>query len=218
MVSYFKKPLTVMIPALSTKIHACADLVRMDLATGAGFFLVAGLTFAYGGRPPLDQAALGFAALFFISGSANISNDYFDREVDRINLPTRPLPSGRISVPGLWALFLLFSVLGLSAAALLSLPVLFITATLWAVSFLYNMKLKEYGIIGNLIVAGCLGMIFIVAGIIAGTINGIVLTFAALAFFFDLGEEIASDALDVKGDEARASESLAKRYGRNRDL
>jgi geranylgeranylglycerol-phosphate geranylgeranyltransferase len=42
-------------------------------------------------------------------------------------------------------------------------------------------------------------------------INGIVLTFAALAFLFDLGEEIAADAMDVIGDELRSSKSIAKR-------
>jgi geranylgeranylglycerol-phosphate geranylgeranyltransferase len=47
-----------------------------------------------------------------------------------------------------------------------------------------------------------------------GAINGVVLTFAALAFFFDLGEEIAADAMDVKGDQLRFSESIAKRRGR----
>lgn len=57
-------------------------------------------------------------------------------------------------------------------------------------------------------------MIFILGAITAGAINGVVLTFAALVFFFDLGEEIASDAMDIKGDQVRSSESLAKRRGR----
>jgi len=42
-----------------------------------------------------------------------------------------------------------------------------------------------------------------------------VLTFAALAFLFDLGEEIASDAMDVKGDELRSSRSIAMRKGKS---
>ncbi len=76
------------------------------------------------------------------------------------------------------------------------------------------MKLKETGFFGNLVVATCLGMLFITGALAAGRINGIVLTFAALAFFFDLGEEMASDAMDVKGDEVRLSKSLAKVWGR----
>lgn len=205
-------------PGIGMKIRACADLIRMDLALGAGFFAVAGEILAVGGVPPPDQAVLGFLTLFFISGSANISNDYFDREVDRVNLPSRPLPSGRIPVTELWVLFAVFTAAGFAAAALLSPPVLALVLVLWAVSNAYNLKLKEYGFIGNLVVAGCLAMIFIVAGIIAGEINGVVITFAALAFFFDLGEEIAGDALDVKGDQLRPSRSIAKRWGRSRAM
>ncbi|MDD1712840.1 MAG: UbiA family prenyltransferase, partial [Methanoregulaceae archaeon] len=149
---------------------------------------------------------------------ANISNDYFDRDVDRINLPSRPLPSGRITGTELWILFFLFTAAGLVAAGFLGPLVLALTGILWGIAFLYNMKIKESGFYGNLIVATCLGMIFILGGIIAGAVNGVVLTFAALAFFFDLGEEIASDAMDLKGDEVRSSESLAKRWGRDRAM
>lgn len=207
-----------MTTGIGTKLRASAELIRMDLALGAGCFLVAGEIFAVGGLPPAGQVLFGFLTLFFISGSANISNDYFDREVDRINLPGRPLPSGRITAGELWILFSLFTAAGLACAAFLGPLVLAVVLVLWGISLLYNMKLKEYGLAGNLIVASCLGMMFVTGGITAGTINGVVLTFAALAFFFDLGEEIASDAMDVKGDLIRSSESLAKRYGRDRAM
>ncbi|MDD4136580.1 MAG: UbiA family prenyltransferase [Methanoregula sp.] len=203
---------------IGTKIRACADLIRMDLALGAGFFAVAGEILAVGGLPPMDRVLPGFLTLFFISGSANISNDYFDRDVDRINLPSRPLPSGRISARELWILFLMFTAAGLATAAFLGPLVLAVVLVLWGIALLYNIKLKEAGFAGNLVVATCLGMMFITGGITAGSLNGVVLTFAALAFFFDLGEEIASDAMDVKGDQLRSSESLAKRWGRDRAM
>ncbi len=202
----------------STKLRACAELIRLDLALGAGSFLVAGEILAVCGLPPADQMLFGFLTLFFISGSANISNDYFDRDVDRINLPGRPLPSGRITVTELWVLFFLFTAAGLASAAFLGPSVLAVVLVLWGISLLYNVKFKEWGLAGNLIVATCLGMMFVTGGLIAGSINGVVLTFAALAFFFDLGEEIASDALDVTGDLVRSSESLAKRWGKDRAM
>lgn len=202
-----------MFPPIFTKIRAYAELIRLDLALGAGFFLVAGVILGTEGLIPIPQVLLGFLTLFFISGSANISNDYFDREVDRINLPARPLPSGRVTVRELWVLFSLFTLFGLISAAILGFTVLIIVIILWGLALLYNYKLKEFGFIGNLTVAFCLGMIFILAGILTGNITGVLLTFAALAFFFDLGEEIACDVLDMKGDEARSSQSLAKRWG-----
>jgi geranylgeranylglycerol-phosphate geranylgeranyltransferase len=209
-----------MVSGIGIKARACAELIRPDLAFGAGFFVVAGMILAGSGLPPPGTILAGFLALFFIfiAGSANVSNDYFDREVDRVNLPGRPLPSGRITVRELWVLFVVCSAAGLAAAACLGLPVLVLAVFFWALSLLYNMKLKEYGIAGNLVVATCVGMTIVFGGITAGTINGVVLTFAALAFFFDLGEEIASDAMDVRGDQVRSPESLAKRWGRDRAL
>ena len=206
--------ISIMNSSMGMKIHACGGLIRMDLALGAGFFLVAGEIFAIGGLPPIHQVILGFLTLFFISGSANISNDYFDREVDRINLPSRPLPSGRISVRELWVLFSIFTTAGLITAAFLGPLVLVLVALFWGIALLYNMKLKEYGFAGNLIVATCIAMTVVLGGITAGGVNGVVLIFAALAFFFDLGEEIAADAMDVKGDQVRSSKSLAGRWGR----
>ncbi|MGV8174395.1 MAG: UbiA family prenyltransferase [Methanothrix sp.] len=191
------------------------DLVRIDLVFGAGIFVVLGEILGLGALPPLSAAILGFLTGLFISGSANISNDYFDLEVDRINQPGRPLPSGRVSVAELWALSVLFAFVGLGAAALLGLTVLELAAAAWALAFLYNIKLKEMGLLGNLSVASCVAMTVIIGGAAVGAINGIVLTFAALAFLFDLAKEIASDAMDVKGDELRSSRSIAMRKGKD---
>jgi geranylgeranylglycerol-phosphate geranylgeranyltransferase len=203
-----------MTSTISTKLRASAELIRMDLALGAGFFFIAGEILAFGGLPPFHLVVLGFLTLFFISGSANISNDYFDRDVDRINLPSRPLPSGRISVTELWILFALFTAAGMIGAALLGPLVLALVVVFWCIALAYNIKLKDAGFAGNFIVAVCIGMTIILGGITAGAINGVVLTFAALAFFFDLGLEIAADTMDAKGDEQRSSKSLAQRWGR----
>lgn len=203
-----------MTSGISTKVRASAELIRMDLALGAGFFFIAGEILAVGGVPPLNLVIPGFLALFFISGSANISNDYFDRDVDRVNLPSRPLPSGRISVPELWVLFSLFTAAGMISAAFLGPLILVLISVVWSLALLYNIKLKESGFAGNLIVATCIAMTIVLGGMTAGALNGVLLTFAALAFFFDLGLEIAADAMDVKGDEQRSSASLAHTRGR----
>ncbi|TAJ44291.1 prenyltransferase [Methanofollis fontis] len=203
-----------MTSTIATRLRASAELIRLDLALGAGFFFVAGEILAYGGLPPVHLVVPGFLALFFISGSANISNDYFDREVDRINLPSRPLPSGRISVAGLWVLFSLFTAAGMICAALLGPLVLALVILFWCIALAYNITLKDAGFTGNLIVAGCIGMTIILGGITVGRLNGVVLTFAALAFFFDLGVEIAADTMDAEGDRQRSGRSLAQTRGR----
>ena len=201
-------------PGRLDRIRAAAELARPDLVLGAGIFVVAGEVLALGHLPPPATALLGFLAGLFVSGSANIANDYFDRDVDRVNRPDRPLPSGRISVAGLWALFLVFAGAGLASAALLGPAVLVLAAVAWAVALLYNIRLKEMGLLGNLAVAFCVSMTVVLGGAAAGMVNGLVLTFAALAFLFDLGEEIASDTMDIEGDALRSGRSIAAKRGR----
>lgn len=58
---------------------------------------------------PLDGRWLEFVAGIllcgpFVCGTSQAVNDWFDRHVDAINEPQRPIPSGRI--PGRWGLFI----------------------------------------------------------------------------------------------------------------
>ena len=48
-------------------------------------------------------------------GTSQVVNDWFDRHVDAINEPNRPIPSGRI--PGRWGLYIAFLWTGASLAA-----------------------------------------------------------------------------------------------------
>ena len=41
---------------------------------------------------------LGFVTGFAICAFSMVANDYYDIEVDRVNQPTRPLPSGAVSM------------------------------------------------------------------------------------------------------------------------
>lgn len=54
-----------------------------------------------------------------VCGTSQVINDWFDRHVDAINEPARPIPSGRI--PGKWGLYLAIvgSLLSLGVAALI---------------------------------------------------------------------------------------------------
>ncbi len=203
---------------LLDRVAAVAELARPDLVFGAGLFVVAGEILALGQLPAAGTALLGFLTGLFVSGSANIFNDYFDREVDRVNRPDRPLPSGRVSAAELWGLFVAFAVAGLASSALLGPAVLALAAAVWGVALFYNVRLKEAGFLGNLAVAFCVSMTVVLGGLAAGAVNGLVVTFAALAFLFDLGEEIASDAMDVEGDSVRSSRSIAATAGRAQAL
>ena len=91
-----------------------------------------------------------------VCGTSQAVNDWFDRHVDAINEPHRPIPSGRM--PGRWGLriAILWTLLSLLVAALLGTWVLGATALGLAMAWAYSappLRLKRNGWWGNAAVA-----------------------------------------------------------------
>ena len=94
----------------------------------------------------------------FLCGTSQVVNDWYDRHVDALNEPHRPIPSGRVSVNAGWALAVGWSVLSLLLAGMLGLWV-FLAATLGlALAWGYSappLRLKRNGWYGNSAVGLC---------------------------------------------------------------
>ncbi len=93
-----------------------------------------------------------------VCGASQIVNDWFDREVDAINEPNRPVPSGR--VPGRNALYfaIAWSALSLWVGALLGTWVFAATVVGVALAWAYSappFRLKQNGWFGNAAVGLC---------------------------------------------------------------
>lgn len=83
-----------------------------------------------------------------VCGASQAANDWFDRHVDAINEPQRPIPSGR--VPGRWGLFVAIAgaVWSLMLAAAVSAPALVATLLALASGWAYSappFRLKTSG-------------------------------------------------------------------------
>lgn len=196
------------------KIRAIHGLIKTELPVAAGICVVAGMVIS-GQLPSINLILLGFAVGFFISSTAMMTNDYWDLEVDKINHPNRPLPSGRITIPEVKILAVLFSIAGLAAAAVLGSAPFVFSIIIWVIGLLYNWKFKESGLPGNLMVSLSVSSTFILGGIIAGgLLNRMVWLFGCIAFLFDLAEEIGSGAMDIEGDAKRNVKSIARIWGR----
>jgi len=201
------------------KIKGLFSLIRFELPLAAGICVVLGQLFALGYFASLFLILTAALSVFFMSASILVSNDCFDIETDKINAPHRPIPSGLVSPSEALALAVFLFLAGLILSFTISIPALFFSIGLAIIGLLYNRKFKKVGLLGNLMVSFSVGMTFILGGLSVGLpFNKIVLFFAVIAALVDLGEEIAADSMDVKGDLLIDSNSIAIKYGKEKAL
>ena len=148
------------------------------------------------GSPPVLLAAL---SAFFLACFANAFNDAHDIAIDRIAHPTRPLPSGALTVADARMAYVASAVLALGAAAFalwaLAVTSVVVLALMWA----YTRFLKRAGLAGNLVVALLASLPFLYgAAAVGGWRPGLDLVLAAAPLH--LARELAKDLDDVRGD------------------
>ncbi len=154
-----------------------------------------------------------------LCASSQAVNDWFDRHVDAINEPNRPIPSGRI--PGRWGLFiaLLWTGLSLVCAATLGVWVLGVAAVGLALAWGYSappIRLKRNGWWGNLACALCYeGFAWLTgAAVLAGGMpSRQVFILAALYSLGAHGIMTLNDFKSVAGDERMGIASLPVQLG-----
>jgi len=151
----------------------------------------------------VNSPQLPFATLVVLSfaGASNILNDILDIHTDEINQPLRILPSGRLNITeavlfmtvlygiGILSAFYLHP-LGRNIGLIIVLPLL----------VLYTPLFKGIPLIGNLVVAATLGMVFLFTeGALTGKVTLMIIPFI-LAMGLSFIRELIKDAEDLKGD------------------
>jgi geranylgeranylglycerol-phosphate geranylgeranyltransferase len=160
--------------------------------------------------PNLYLAALAAA---LIAGAANALNDFCDRDIDRVNKPHRPLPSGQVgtksAIIGAMTLF----VLGLAVSSFSGTVTLIIAVAAVVLLVLYDFRLKRRPVSGNLVVAGLGGVTFLYGGAAVGSPYGAIIP-AVFAFLYHFGREITKDMEDEPADRTAGAATIPIRYGR----
>ena len=160
--------------------------------------------------PALLLAALSAA---LINGAGNAFNDLMDIDIDRINRPRRPLPSGRLSPSAARIQSLLFALAGCALAFWLSPWHGLIALAAAALLVVYSISLKNSLLWGNVLVAFIGAIAFPYGALAAGDIGHSWIP-ALFAFLFHLGREIVKDIEDVAGDRIRGERTLPLCWGR----
>ena len=150
-----------------------------------------------------------------INGAGNAFNDLIDIDIDRINRPDRPLPSGRISpfIAGVQTLAL--SLAGCLLGFWLSPWHGSIALGVALLLALYSIFLKNSLLWGNILVAFVGALAFPYGALAAGDLGRSWIP-ALFALLFHTGREIVKDIEDVAGDRLRGDHTLPLRWGRNR--
>jgi len=180
----------------------------MAVGVAVGGVLSAGAALAGASAGPLALAALSATA---IGAGANAHNDIQDVEIDRVNRPDRPLPSGALSVSAARSAWAALSALGVGLAALVSPLHLAIAAVSVGLLAAYNADLKRRPLVGNLAVTAVIALALPFGALAVGGVTGPVLLGAAFAAGSTLAREIAKDLEDAAGDAMGGARTLAVR-------
>jgi len=143
-------------------------------------------------------------------------NDIYDVEVDKVNRPERPIPSGRITVQVASRVSIVVLVAGMATSALSLNPWAVGIALAYAfLSWLYSSRAKQTGLVGNLIVASSLAVPFIYGGVVVGgsVTRSLLLMMTLTSFFSGVGREVVKAMTDVEGDAKRGVDSVARSRG-----
>ena len=91
-----------------------------------------------GNFSPISHIILAVLSTGLITIGANVINDYFDIETDRINKPKRPIAAG--SIKPTQALILFYSVYGIAfiLAFIMTIPLFLIAVAVGSLLYLYS--------------------------------------------------------------------------------
>lgn len=151
-------------------------------------------------------------AASLITAGGNAVNDLFDIDIDKINRPSRPLASGRLSKDQVRYFYVITTVAGLAISAFINDWTLMIAIAAAVLVFMYSYKFKRMIFVGNLVVALVTGLAFIYGGAAVNDLKD-VYPAAIFAFLTNLIREIIKDAEDVKGDGKLGVRTIATQYG-----
>ncbi len=200
----FSRPFTLVAPA-------------MGIISGS----IAGL----GAEPPLPvtrvlvfNLVLGALMAAVLNAASNTLNQIYDLDVDRVNKPKRPLPSGRISLGEAQAVTFIFFLLALVLAWVVGRQCFILAAAATAFTIAYSMpplRTKARGVWANITIAVPRGTLLKVAGwACVRSVMAFEPWFIGLIFgLFLLGASTTKDFADIPGDRAGGCRTLPILYG-----
>jgi geranylgeranylglycerol-phosphate geranylgeranyltransferase len=211
---------------MSARVRTYMELIRYKNCLMAGFAATIGTFIAKNimasdtfdlfhlKNYPLLDMGLVFWVVFLISGAGNAINDYYDFEIDSINRPERPIPSGRVKLKeALYLSYLLFALGTFTAFSIQQIcgVIAFFNSLML---ILYAKTLKSTPFLGNLSIGYLTGSTFLFGASVFG-FEGLKALFVlfVLSALAITAREIVKDIEDMEGDKMEGIDTLPLRIG-----
>jgi 4-hydroxybenzoate polyprenyltransferase len=209
--------------------RAYIDLARPFTLVAPALGFISGALTAIGAAPRepwspalLTAPVIGAAMAALLNAGNNALNQIYDLDIDRVNKPKRPLPSGRLTIPQVWWFTNITYALALVLAWLVA-PggrhdCFWLVAVAVVCTYLYSVppfRTKRLGIWANVTIAIPRGVLLKVAGwssvkAIAGLEPWYI---GAIFGLFLLGATTTKDFADMEGDRRGGCRTLPIQYG-----
>ena len=161
------------------------------------------------------DVALLSLGVFFLLAFANTHNDIIDFEIDKINRPNRPLPSGKINLKTARAIAFAFFLLAIIFGFASGFEFALLFATVGMLCFVYNIFLKGLPLVGNLVVALLTTTPIIIPILKFKFLQPELLNLVFFAFMLTFVREITKDIEDMKGDKTLGLKTFPVLFGTN---
>lgn len=159
-----------------------------------------------------------------MTGYTQTLNEYYDREIDAINEPYRPIPSGAIPLPQVITQIWVLLIAGVGIAFVLDVwaghdfPTITVTALLGTfVAYIYSappLKLKQNGWLGTYALgASYIALPWCTGHALFGELNWKIVVLTVVYSLAGLGIAIVNDFKSIEGDRKFGLKSLPVMFG-----
>lgn len=209
------------------RLHLYWEFVRPFTLIAPALGMLSGGVTALGAGTPvaitsgrLLDIALGTLMAALLNGASNGINQIYDLDVDRVNKPGRPIPSGRMSIREAGQVTAVLYAGALLFAVLVNLECFLIASVAALLTVIYSVppfRTKANAVLANLTIAIPRGLLLKVAGWSSARsiadAHGEAWFIGAVFGLFLLGASTTKDFADMKGDEAGGCITLPIKYG-----
>ncbi len=202
---------------LKDKLFAHLETWRLYTVVWCGLVSLAGSCIAYGSFPPLRVSILALFIPMMGWTAALYLSDFLDRELDSIQKPHRPIPSGRIKPYEALAIGAIFAITGFFLSFLLNFRNLILVFVVAGLVYSYTKISKSRGLMGN-INRGIVTVAAYFFGVFSINNNiesiPIYIWLLALVFLFhDTNSNLVGAIRDMEGDKKGGYITIPVKYG-----